>query len=118
MNLFRRLESHRARLGLSVEELSSRAKIARGSYYRLREPGHAQVDAVSRLAFVLGVDMAELFRDDDTAPPPEAVALARCRDLIRWDGTDRPARFVAAVEMEWRARCQSPDETPPPETPP
>lgn len=119
MDLFHRLEQHRARAGLTVEQLTDRASIARMSYYRIRDPSHAQVDAIGRLAFVLGVPMSDLFRDDDVAPPPEVVSLARCRDLLRHDGTDRPAEFARVVEMEWRARCQGPgmpetnEETPP-----
>ena len=106
MDLWTRIESVRSRKGLPVDRLAALAGIARGTYYRLREPGHAQVDTVARLAHVLEVDLSELFRDENRAPDPLDVSLARWRDLRRPDGADHPAEFAAAVEMAWRARFQ------------
>lgn len=114
MDLFGRLEQLRARRGLTICELAALAGIDRQTYYLIRRTNDARVSVLSGLASALGLGVNQLVEFGELAPRPEDVALARCRDLIRWDGTDRPRRFMAAVELEWLARHPDPQPVRPP----
>lgn len=104
IDLYARLERRRDALGLSVQDVLDRSGIARKTYYDLRRPGHAQLEMLVRVADALGLGLDELFQVSELAPSPEAASLARCRDLLRPDGTAHPGRFARAVDMAWRAR--------------
>lgn len=106
MDLWGRLEQHRVRVGLEIAPLVRAAGIARQTYYNIEKSNNTSVDTLARLAHVLGVEPADLLRDRQTAPTPEAVTLARCRDLLTPDGTDDPPEFARIVELAWRAKFQ------------
>lgn len=101
MDLFDALEHHRARAGLTVTELARASGLARWTYLRIAETNNANVDTLAAIARGLRLPLHELIKVGELAPGPEDVALARCRDLLRWDGTARPGRLVRTLELEW-----------------
>lgn len=109
MDLFGRIEDAAAKMGLDASALCRKAGIARQTFYNIRRR-KPNLDTLDRIAHVLGVEPAELIRGGESAPTPESVTLARLRDLLRPDGTDRPKRTAEIIEMEWRAVFQSPPE--------
>lgn len=66
------LEAHREHRGLTRAQLAERAKVSRTTVYRLETGAVGGVDfrVLGKLAEVLEMDPADLFRPPPDSPPP------------------------------------------------